>query len=96
MTSAIQFSTPPNPTVSAAAGPAPVAPVRNEPPQDDSGSQAVDLRLIIEEDTDGQGFIYKTLDRRTGEVVQVFPRDTILKMTESDSYNPGTVVDQTT
>jgi flagellar protein FlaG len=96
MTSAIQFSTPPNPTVSAAAGPAPVPPVRKDPAQDAPGAASADLRLVIEEDTDGKGFIYKTLDRRTGEVVQVFPRDTILKLQESDSYSPGTVVDQRT
>ena len=94
MTSAVHITTPPNPTVTPAAGPAPVEPVRKETPR--SSGQLADLRLVIEESEDGQGFIYKTLDRRTGEIVQVYPRDEVLKMGEAAEYHPGTVVDQRT
>ncbi|MBN9319917.1 MAG: hypothetical protein J0I28_09555 [Caulobacterales bacterium] len=97
MTNAVQFTTPPNPTVTPAAGPAPAEVARKESPQRErSGGQLADLRLVIEESEDGQGFIYKTLDRRTGEIVQVYPRDEVLKMGETAEYHPGTVVDQRT
>jgi flagellar protein FlaG len=97
MTNAINFTTPPNPTVTAAAGPAPVEPKRKaDAPKSSSKNEAVaDLRLIIEEDKDGAGFIYKTLDRRTGEILQVLPRDSVLKLA-GDGYVPGSVVDQRT
>lgn len=97
MTNAVQFTTPPNPTVTPAAGPAPAEVVRKEPPRRDlSNGQLADLRLVIEEAEDGKGFVYKTLDRRTGEVVQVYPRDAVLKMGETAGYHPGAVVDQRT
>ncbi len=95
MNSAIQFSTPPNPSVSTAAGPAPIEPVRKvEPPKTDDGT--AELRLVIEENQDGSGFVYKTMNRRTGEVVQVLPRDDVLKMQDDEAYTPGAVVDQRT
>lgn len=55
--------------------------------------QTADLRLVIEEDKDTGSFVYKTLDRRTGEVVQQLPRDTVLKAMASADYHPGLVVD---
>jgi flagellar protein FlaG len=56
-------------------------------------NQAADLRLVIEEDKATGAFVYKTLDRRTGEVVQQLPRDSVLKAMASEDYNPGLVVD---
>lgn len=55
--------------------------------------QTADLRLVIEEDKATGAFVYKTLDRRTGEVVQQLPRESVLKAMASDTYNPGQVVD---
>ena len=55
--------------------------------------KAADFRLVIEEDPVSGGFIYKTLDRRTGEVVNQFPRETVLQMRDSPTYTPGEVFD---
>jgi flagellar protein FlaG len=52
--------------------------------------QAAEFRLVIEEDEQGS-FIYKTLDRRTGEVVNQFPREQVLRLKESEGYTPGRV-----
>lgn len=49
-----------------------------------------DLRLVIEEG--GGSYVYKTIDRRTGEVVAQFPREEILKMREEVDYAAGTVI----
>jgi flagellar protein FlaG len=55
--------------------------------------KAADYRLVIEEDPATGSFVYKTLDRRTGEVVSQFPRDQMLRMKDSYSYTPGKVFD---
>lgn len=55
--------------------------------------QTADLRLVIEEDEATGAFVYKTLDRRTGEVVQQLPRESVLKAMAQDDYQPGMVVD---
>lgn len=52
--------------------------------------QAAEFRLVIEEDSKGS-FIYKTLDRRTGEVVSQFPREDILRLKDAEGYSPGKV-----
>ena len=51
-----------------------------------------DLRLVIEEDEASGSFIYKTLDRRTGKIIQQFPRDEILRLQEEPAYQPGSVI----
>jgi flagellar protein FlaG len=52
--------------------------------------QPAEFRLVIEEDSRGS-FIYKTLDRRTGEVVNQFPREQVLRLKETEGYAPGRV-----
>ena len=101
MTAAPLPITPPNPTVTPAAGPAPVEPagkphLGRSPRGPRKSEEPVDLRLVIEEREDGRGFVYKTLDRNTGEVVQIYPREAIEKLGDSAEYRPGTVVDQRT
>lgn len=49
-----------------------------------------DLRLIIEEQ--GGSYVYKTVDRRTGDIVAQYPREELLKMGEEDDYAAGTVI----
>lgn len=49
-----------------------------------------DMRLVIEEQ--GETFVYKTVDRRTGEVLQQFPREDIVKMREEPAYVVGHVI----
>lgn len=65
-------------------------PVAPEPPIDPPPSIDPDLRLVIEEL--GDTFIYKTVDRRTGEVVQVLPREDVVKMRETEAYAVGDVI----
>ena len=50
------------------------------------------FRLIIEEDEASGAFIYKTLNRNTGDVVLQFPRDEVLKLKEQASYEAGAII----
>lgn len=56
------------------------------------GPDPVDMRLVIEEDKVSGSYIYKTVDRRTGEVIQQLPRDQILKLREQLTYEAGDIV----
>lgn len=47
-------------------------------------------RLTIEKGS--QGFVYKTLDRVTGEVIRQFPREEIIKLRQSTDYDPGDII----
>ena len=62
-------------------------------PPPEAPHQNADLRLIIEEDQVSGTFIYKTLDRRTGEVVKQLPREEVVRLKESSVYEPGDVID---
>ena len=62
-------------------------------PPPESPHQNADLRLVIEEDQQSGTFIYKTLDRRTGEVVKQFPREEVVRLKEAPGYVPGDVID---
>jgi flagellar protein FlaG len=55
-------------------------------------SDQSDLRLIIEEDKATGTYVYKTVNRVTGEVVLQLPREQILKMREESKYVAGVVV----
>jgi len=48
-----------------------------------------DLRLVIEEDQQAGTVVYKSVDWRTGEVVQQLPREQVLKLRESQNYSAG-------
>ncbi len=62
------------------------------PATGETGAKATaDVRLVIEADDSG-GYIYKILDRRTGEVVNQFPRETVLQMRSSADYSAGDIV----
>jgi|GEM_PF-5091574 len=52
-----------------------------------------DLRLIIEEDEASGIIVYKTLDRRTGEIVRQLPREEVVRLRDAPSYTPGDVAD---
>jgi flagellar protein FlaG len=49
-------------------------------------------RLIIEEDQASGAFVYKTLNRNTGEVVLQFPREEVLRLKEHASYQAGAII----
>ena len=70
-------------------------------PRPDSGTSAeriaqsqdpVDMRLVIEEDKASNSYVYKTVNRLTGEVIQQLPRDQVLKLREQIDYEAGDVV----
>jgi hypothetical protein len=53
---------------------------------------ATDVRLIIEGDEAGGGFIYTTVDRRTGAVIRQLPRDGLLKLSQAPEYAAGALI----
>jgi len=55
--------------------------------------QTADLRLVIEEDEATGTIVYMTLDRRTGEVVRQLPREEVLRLKDTPSYEPGEIAD---
>lgn len=59
----------------------------------ESNRQNADLRLVIEEDEVSGTFVYKTLDRRTGEVVRQLPREEVVRLKDTPEYEPGDVID---
>jgi flagellar protein FlaG len=55
--------------------------------------EAARYRLVIEEGPSAGSFIYKTLDRVTGEVVRQLPREQVVDLMRAGSYSAGTVID---
>jgi flagellar protein FlaG len=49
-------------------------------------------RLIIEGDPDS-GYIYKSVDRLTGQVVSAYPRETVIRLQSAPNYAQGSVID---
>ena len=51
------------------------------------------MRLVIEEDAAAGGsYVYKTVNRLTGEVILQLPRDQLLKLKEQVDYVAGDIV----
>ncbi|MDI1366037.1 MAG: hypothetical protein PSX79_14450 [bacterium] len=55
--------------------------------------QPGDLRLVIEEGEVSGTYVYKTVDRRTGETLQTLPREDVLRLKHAAAYDPGAVYD---
>ena len=72
--------------------PASAPPAKASEPQVPAGPDPVDLRLVIEEDQASGLYVYKTINRRTGEVLQQFPRADILKLQTERQYTTGSVI----
>jgi flagellar protein FlaG len=71
----------------------PVAEVATRAPQPAVAEQPqADLRLVIEEVGNTGSFVYKTVDRRTGQVVNQLPREEVVKLRESETYSAGAVI----
>lgn len=51
-----------------------------------------DMRLVIEEDKASGSYVYKTVNRLTGEVIQQLPREQVLQLKEQVDYVAGHVV----
>jgi flagellar protein FlaG len=95
------------PSISEPSAPPPVAPFTvpgqpagghdvsgpKEQPAAAAGPQPGDLRLVIEEDPVSGSYVYKTVDRRTGDVLQQFPREDVLRFKQAEHYDPGEVFD---
>jgi flagellar protein FlaG len=56
------------------------------------GPDPVEMRLVIEMDQASGSFVYKTINRLTGEVVQQLPRAEVLKLRDAGQYTAGTVI----
>jgi flagellar protein FlaG len=66
--------------------------VRIDPAPEAMTPDPVELRLVIEEDEAGGGYVYKTINRATGEIVQQLPRAEVLKLKHAVKYEAGTIV----
>ncbi len=66
--------------------------ISGQAPGDNPAAESADLRLVIEEDKASNSFVYKTIDMRTGRVIQQFPREEVLRLKASPDYEPGAVV----
>lgn len=56
------------------------------------GPEPDELRLVIEEDRTSGTYVYKTINRLTGEVVSQLPREDVLKLRDRLEYAAGQVV----
>lgn len=52
----------------------------------------VEMRLVIEMDQASGSYVYKTINRQTGEVVLQLPRAEVLRMKDGAEYAAGTVI----
>jgi len=59
----------------------------------EEAERAARYRLVIEEGPSAGSFIYKTMDRLTGEVVRQFPREQVVDLMNAFDYSAGTVID---
>jgi flagellar protein FlaG len=73
--------------------PASEPPAKASEPQVQAGPDPADVRLVIEEDQASGSYVYKTINRVTGEVIQQFPRADVLKLHGRADYAAGTVID---
>jgi len=70
----------------------PHAPPTAAPVKAEAIPTPADLRLVIEENAATGVFIYKTIDRRTGEVVSQLPREEVVRLHQSEDYFSGDVI----
>jgi len=57
--------------------------------------RAARYKLVIEQGARKGVFIYKVLDRETGEVVRQLPRDEVIRMKDQNGYAAGAVINTT-
>ena len=62
----------------------------------DSGPKAVtrngDTRLVIDQDNSTGAYIYKTVDRITGDVIKQYPREKMISLAKAPDYVSGSVI----
>lgn len=54
-------------------------------------AEPTDYRLVIDKDPISGTFVYRTVDRATGETVTQFPSEQLMKMRDSGDYKAGDV-----
>jgi len=59
----------------------------------EEAERAARYRLVIEEGPDAGSFIYKTMDRVTGEVIKQLPREQLIDLIQTPEYSAGSVID---
>ncbi|WP_122464703.1 flagellar protein FlaG [Brevundimonas lutea] len=59
----------------------------------EEADRASRYRLVIEEGAKAGSFIYKMLDRVTGEVVRQLPREEVVNLAAHIGYDSGAVID---
>ena len=52
----------------------------------------VEMRLVIEMDQASGSYVYKTVNRLTGEVVRQLPRAEVLRLKVESQYSAGSVI----
>ncbi|HEV2082480.1 MAG TPA: hypothetical protein VGR32_08490 [Brevundimonas sp.] len=62
-------------------------------PASQQADDAARYRLVIEEGPSAGSYIYKTLDRLTGEVVRQLPREKVVELMQGPHYASGSVID---
>ena len=60
--------------------------------QDQGPSPEYSLRLTVDKDPDTGDWVYKAIDRYTGEVIRQLPRKELLEMRKSANYQAGSVI----
>lgn len=56
-------------------------------------AEPADYRLVIDKDPISGAFIYRTVDRITGETVAQFRSEELVRLRDSAAYKAGTVFD---
>ena len=57
--------------------------------------RAARYKLVIEQGAHKGVFIYKVLDRETGEVVRQLPREEVMRLKDQNGYAAGAVINTT-
>ena len=86
------ISATPDATFGTPTRPAPSDAVADQRRPVDPAQDEADLRLVIEEGSTAGSYVYKTVNRLTGEVVSQFPQESLLQMRDDAEYAVGSVV----
>ena len=54
------------------------------------------LGLVIEDDKAAGEYVYKTVNRATGQVVSQWPSQQLLQLRVANNYSPGGIISQVT
>jgi flagellar protein FlaG len=67
----------------------------NQSRASEEADRAARYKLVIEQGARKGVFIYKVLDRETGEVVRQLPREEVIRLKDQNGYAAGAVIDTT-